>query len=53
MQHNEGLCVIGGGGSWLQGVDINKHMQHADIRGVLYIAENAKALLLLQGFFPT
>ena len=53
MQHNEDLCVIDSSGSRLQGVDINKHMQCTDIRELLYIAENSKALLLLQGFFPT
>lgn len=54
MQHNEDLCVIDGSGTQLQGVDINKHMQQADLRELLYIAGNSKALLLLQGgFFPT
>lgn len=52
MQHNEDLCVVVGCGSQLQGIDINKHMQCTDIRELLYIAENSKALLLLQGFFP-
>lgn len=53
MQHNEDLCVIDGSGSQLQGVDINRHMQRTDIRELLYITENSKALLLLQVFFPT
>lgn len=52
MQHNEDLCVIDGSGSQLQSIDINKHMQRGDIRELLYIAENSKALLS-QGFFPT
>lgn len=52
MQHNEDLCVVVGNSSQLQGVDINKHMQRTDIRELLYIAENSKALLLSQGFFP-
>lgn len=53
MQHNEDLCVIGSSGSWLQGVDINKHMQSSNIRELLYIAQNPQAWLLLQGFFPS
>lgn len=51
MQHNEDLCVIGSGGSWLQGIDINKHMQSSHIRELLYIAQNSQAGLSLQGFF--
>lgn len=40
MQHNEDLCVMGSGGSWLEGIGINKHMQSSHIRELPYIAQN-------------
>lgn len=53
MQHNEDLCVTDGSSSGLQGIDINKHMQHSDVRRSLYRAESLKAFLLLHGLIPT
>lgn len=50
MQHKEDLCVIDGSGSWLQGIDINKHMQFTDIRELLYSRE-FKSRVVITGIF--